>query len=175
MSRYLLRWGVDEIIGDNLVEVDEVRTWGLNGEVVTRVDSKRVKRICGFPHYIARRDHFHAGLTESARRHGVDIIVGARVNSLEYSPDSVTVTTTKAGSYSFNLLVGADGIRSFVRQQLFPEVTPLAPSKVAAYRGVLTREEILTKTPEAKSVLTNTMDMWTGLQSLVAANRDYLR
>ncbi|KAK5265935.1 hypothetical protein LTR96_008836 [Exophiala xenobiotica] len=162
VSRYLIRWGVDEIIGDDLVEVDEVRTWGLNGEVVTRVDSKRVKRICGFPHYIARRDHFHAGLTESATRHGVNIIVGARVNSLEYSPDSVTVTTTKADSYRFDLLVGADGIRSFVRQQLFPKVTPRAPSKVAAYRGVLTREEILTKAPEAKSVLTNTMDMWTG-------------
>ncbi len=27
ISKYLIRWGVDEIIGDNLVEVDEVRTW----------------------------------------------------------------------------------------------------------------------------------------------------
>ncbi|KAL6248338.1 hypothetical protein RBB50_004593 [Rhinocladiella similis] len=162
VSRYVIRWGVDEIIGDNLVEVDEVRTWGLGGQVVTRVDSKRVQKICGFPHYIARRDHYHAGLTESARRHGVNIVVDARVSKLEYTSDKVTATTTKGNSYTFDLLVGADGIKSFVRQQLFPDVQPRATSKVAAYRGVVTRDEVLRKIPEAKSLLSNTMDMWTG-------------
>jgi salicylate hydroxylase len=162
ISRYLIRWGVDEIIGDDLVEVDEVRTWGLQGQIVTRVDSKRVRKICGFPHYIARRDHLHAGLTKSARRHGVEIVVGARVETLEYSAGSATVTTTNKKSYTFDLVVGCDGIKSVVRKHLFPDVVPRAPSKVAAYRGVLSHEEILARNPEAKSILTNTMDMWTG-------------
>lgn len=140
-----------------------MRTWGLGGQVVTRVDSKRVQKICGFPHYIARRDHYHAGLTESARRHGVNIVVDARVSKLEYTSDKVTATTTKGNSYTFDLLVGADGIKSFVRQQLFPDVQPRATSKVAAYRGVVTRDEVLRKIPEAKSLLSNTMDMWTGM------------
>jgi salicylate hydroxylase len=162
ISKYLIRWGVDEIIGDNLVQVDEVRTWGVNGEVVTRVDPRRVHRITGFPHLIARRDHLHAGLTESARQHGVQMVVGARVEKLEYSEKSATVTTAKGASYTFDLVVGCDGINSTIRQHLFPEVKPRAPSKVAAYRGVLTYEEIKAKAPEAASILTNTMDMWTG-------------
>lgn len=162
ISKYLIRWGVDEIIGDNLVQVDEVRTWGVDGDVVTRVDPKRVHRNTGFPHMIARRDHLHAGLTESARRHGVEIIIGARVEKLEYSEDSVTLTTTKGDSHTFDLVVGCDGIKSTIRQHLFPDVKPRAPSKVAAYRGVLTYDEIKSKAPEAASILTNTMDMWTG-------------
>ncbi|OAL37583.1 hypothetical protein AYO20_03090 [Fonsecaea nubica] len=162
VSRYLIRWGVDEIIGENLVQVDEVRTWGVNGKVVTRVDPKRVHKFTGFPHLIARRDHLHAGLTESARRHGVEIIVGARVQKLEYTEKSATVTTTNGDSYTFDIVVGCDGIKSTIRQHLFPEVKPRAPSKVAAYRGVLTYEEIKSKAPEAASILTNTMDMWTG-------------
>ena len=162
ISKYLIRWGVDEIIGDNLVQVDEVRTWGVNGEVVTRVDTKRVHKICGFPHLIARRDHLHAGLTESARRHGADILIGTRVEKLEYSPESVKLITSNGASHQFDLVIGCDGIKSTVRQQLFPDVKPRAPSKVAAYRGVVTYEEIRAKAPEAASILTNTMDMWTG-------------
>ena len=162
ISKYLIRWGVDEIIGDNLVHVDEVRTWGVNGEVVTRVDPKRVHKITGFPHLIARRDHLHAGLTESVRRHGIEMIVDARVEKLEYSEKSSTVTTANGDSYTFDLVVGCDGIKSTIRQILFPEVKPRAPSKVAAYRGVLTYDEINAKAPEAASILTNTMDMWTG-------------
>ena len=162
VSRYLIRWDVDEIIGDNLVSVSEVRTWGTDGQVLTRVDTKRVQRITGFPHWIARRDHLHAGLTESAKRHGVEIIVGARVQTLSYTPGSATVITTTESSYTFDLIVGSDGIKSTIRQHLFPDIQPRATSKVAAYRGVLTIDEILEQAPEAKSVLTNTMDMWTG-------------
>ncbi len=129
---------------------------------MTRVDPKRVHRITGFPHLIARRDHLHAGLTESARRHGVDIIIGARVEELQCSEKSATVTTAQGMAYTFDLIVGCDGIKSTIRQHLFPEVKPRAPSKVGAYRGVLTYEEIKAKAPEAASILTNTMDMWTG-------------
>ncbi|KEF55788.1 uncharacterized protein A1O9_08539 [Exophiala aquamarina CBS 119918] len=162
VSRYLIRWDVDTLIGDNLVSVSEVRTWGSDGQVVTRVDTQRVKRLTGFPHWIARRDHLHAGLTESARRHGVEIIVGARVQALSYTPSTATVTTTTGASHTFNLVVGADGMKSTIRGHLFPSALPRATSKVAAYRGVLSISEILAKAPEAKPILTNTMDMWTG-------------
>lgn len=162
VSRYLIRWDVDEIIGDNLVSVSEVRTWGSDGQVVTRVDTQRVKKLTGFPHWIARRDHLHAGLTESARRHGVEILVGTRVDTLAYTESSATVTTTTGTSHTFDMIVGADGVKSTIRRHLFPEVQPRATSKVAAYRGVLSIDEILDKAPEAQSILTNTMDMWTG-------------
>lgn len=50
-SRFLQRWGVDELIGDNLVEHDEANTWsggpGLN--LISKIDAKKVSKSSGFP------------------------------------------------------------------------------------------------------------------------------
>jgi salicylate hydroxylase len=111
---------------------------------------------------LVRRDHLHAGLTESARRHGVDLIVGSRVQSLKYTQDSVKVTTVHGVEHNFDLLVGSDGIKSTIRQTLFPDVVPQAASSVAAFRDILSYEEVFDKVPEARQLLRNTMDAWIG-------------
>jgi salicylate hydroxylase len=111
---------------------------------------------------LVRRDHLHAGLTESARRHGVELIVAARVQTLEHSANSVKVTTTEGVNYTFDLLIGSDGIKSTIRQSLFPTVVPQAASKVAAFRGILSYEEVFAKVPNARLILRNTMDSWIG-------------
>lgn len=55
ISRFLVRTGVDEIIGDDLVQVTEVRTWGYsdkheeNGQLIGRIDVRHVVKIQGFP------------------------------------------------------------------------------------------------------------------------------
>jgi len=105
-----------------------------------------------------RRDHLHAGLTESARRHGVNLVVDSRVNKLECTKESVKVTTTQGVHHEFNLLIGSDGIKSFIRQTLFPDVVPKAASTVAAFRGILSYEEVFAKVPDARQFLRNTMD-----------------
>ena len=51
VSRLLVRWGVDEIIGDNLVAVDEINTWGANSELLARFDPKLGAKQTGFPHW----------------------------------------------------------------------------------------------------------------------------
>ncbi|KAL6241138.1 hypothetical protein RBB50_012042 [Rhinocladiella similis] len=158
VSRLLIRWGVDELIGDNLIIVDEANTWAADGSLLARFDPKQGAKQSGFPHWLVRRDHLHAGLTESARRHGVDLVVGSRVDKLEYTEESVKVTTTQGVHHEFDLLIGSDGIKSFVRQTLFPEVVPKAASTVAAFRGILSYEEVFAKVPDARQFLRNTMD-----------------
>jgi salicylate hydroxylase len=115
-----------------------------------------------FSRWVARRDHLHSGLAESARRHGVKLIVDARVNNLEYTKDHVKVSTEKGDEYVFDLLVGADGVKSHIRQTLFPHLVPRAISKIAAYRAVLDYEEVYAKIPETRAALRNTMDIWVG-------------
>src|SRR5689334_9891483 len=47
VSRFLIRTGVDKIIGDNLVQCDEVRTWGqglTERELIGRIDVRKVVR-----------------------------------------------------------------------------------------------------------------------------------
>jgi hypothetical protein len=47
----LIRWGVDEIIGDDLIAVNEINTWGADGGLISHFDTKVTARNTGFPHW----------------------------------------------------------------------------------------------------------------------------
>ena len=163
ISRFLIRWGVDKIIGSNLVAHEECNTYyGRDAELIAYSDPKRLVKNTGFPCWLVRRDHLHAGLVESAKQHGVNMIVDTRISKIDDSAEGVHLETTTGQTYDFDLVIGADCIKSFVRQTLFPGVVPKAPSKQAAYRGVLTYEEIFAEVPEARTYLRNTMDIFLG-------------
>lgn len=50
VSRFLIRWGVDQIIGDDLVEHDECCTYaGPEPTLVARSDPKLMAKQTGFP------------------------------------------------------------------------------------------------------------------------------
>lgn len=109
-----------------------------------------------------RRDHLHAGLTESARQHGVELILGSRVTNLNHSVQGAQVSCSNGKKYQFDLLVGADGVKSRVRESLFPDLVPQAVSRIAAYRGVVDYETVYAQIPEARSILRNTIDAYVG-------------
>lgn len=168
VSRLLIRWGVDKIIGSNLVAHEECNTYyGQDTELIAYSDPKDMVKNTGFPWWVVRRDHLHAGLVESAKQHGVNMIVDRRISKLDDSGETVHLETTTGQIYDFDLVIGADGIRSFVRQTLFPSMVPKAPSKMAAYRGVLTYEKIFAAVPEARQYLRNTMDVFAGPRGFI--------
>ena len=170
VSRFLVRTGVDEIIGENLVQINEVRTWGHseneadNGRLIGRIDVSRVLKLQGFPWWVVRRDHLHAGLAEGARRNGVTVITGFRVEKVQQhgAQAGATVISDEGVAHRFDLVVGADGIRSAVRNIVFPDMQPHAASNIAAYRTVVSYEEVFEHVPEARCKLGNTMDAWVG-------------
>ncbi|KAH8816621.1 hypothetical protein F5884DRAFT_698138 [Xylogone sp. PMI_703] len=163
ISRFLIRWGVDKIIGDNLVTHEECNTYaGPNATLVAHSQATDLSKSAGFPWWVVRRDHLHFGLTDSAKEHGVKVLVNSRVIEMDDSGSEVVLRTIDGETHKFDLVIGADGIKSFIRGQLMPDVTPKAPSKVAAYRGVLSYEQIFTEIPEARAYLRNTMDVWIG-------------
>lgn len=51
VSRLLIRWDVDQIIGDNLISLDEINTWGLDDELIGKFDPKVGRKFSGFPHW----------------------------------------------------------------------------------------------------------------------------
>lgn len=171
VSRFLIRTGVHDIIGDNLVQIDEVRAWGNDkdnsqegGNLVGRLDVRHVIKNQGFPWWVVRRDHLHAGLAEGARRHGAKLIVGFRVAKLQQhgKGKGVTVTSEKGSSHHFDLVIGADGIKSAMRRFIFPDLKPQVASNIAAYRSVISYKEVFEKIPEARTRLGNTADVWVG-------------
>ena len=174
VSRLLIRYGIDEIVGANLVQCDAIATWvadgaGGNEDVMGKqigwTDLRRVVRDYGFPWWVVRRDHLHAGLAEGARRAGAKLMVDARIEQISYGDEegaTVTVKTTKGDQYEFDLLIGSDGLKSVVRAHLFPEAKPYAPGKGtnAAYRAVFPYKELFEKIPEARTLLRNQIDVW---------------
>jgi len=168
VSRFLIRWGVDKIIGSDLVAHKACNTYfGKDTELIAFSDPKDLVRNTGFPWWVVRRDHLHAGLVESAKQHGVSMIVDRRISKLDDSGEGVHLETTTGQTYHFDLVIGADGIRSFVRQTLFPGIVPKAPSRMAAYRAVLTYEKIYAAVPEARQYFGNSMDVFAGPRGFV--------
>lgn len=105
---------------------------------------KRVEETLGFPWWLVHRHHLHNGLVEVARKNGVKILIDSRVARLEYKDEGKVRVFTEGSSqpHEFDLVVGADGVRSVVRQTLFPDVKPRAPSGNCAYRAIVPYEEV---------------------------------
>lgn len=163
VSRLLIRWGVDKLIGENLVAHETCNMYyGEDAKLVAYNACSEMATKSGFPWWVVRRDHLHAGLVEGAVQCGVDMLVNHRVIGVSEGEDGAHVKTSNGKSFTFDFLVGADGVRSFTRQTLFPEVIPRPPMNLAAYRGVLTYDEIFAAVPEARKYLGNTMDMFVG-------------
>ena len=89
----------------------------------------------------------------------MQIITNARVANIEYESSPVRVTTEKGQTYTFDLLIGSDGLKSIVRKVLFPDVKPRAATNNAAYRSVIPYEELWQKVPESRE-FGNDIDVW---------------
>ncbi|SMY28415.1 unnamed protein product [Zymoseptoria tritici ST99CH_1A5] len=161
VSRLLIRYGVDQIIGDNLVQSNNINMRNRDGIVVQRTELyPKTVREFGFPWWSVHRHHLINGLAEAARRHGVEIVTNARVANIVYKTSPVEVETEEGKDYSFDLLIGSDGLNSVVRTTLFPKVFPRTITNVAAYRAVLPYEEVYRNVPESRD-FGNDIDVFT--------------
>jgi 2-polyprenyl-6-methoxyphenol hydroxylase-like FAD-dependent oxidoreductase len=69
--------------------------------------------------FSARRRGDLRRILYEASRHGTEYLFGDSIKSLEQGPDGVRDTFERAGTRTFDLVVGADGLHSNVRQLAF--------------------------------------------------------
>src|ERR1700761_8180282 len=138
VSILLQRWGVDTVIGKNLVQFDDLNMRRKDGTLVGHTQISTLEHSLGRPWWVVHRAHLHDGLATVARSLGAELIIDAQVVRVDYqTSDIVTVETAKHQTYTFDLLIGADGINSITRKTLFPNVHPEPPSTNCAYRGIV--------------------------------------
>ncbi|MBE0588978.1 MAG: FAD-dependent oxidoreductase [Hydrogenophaga sp.] len=82
-------------------------------------------------------------LAQATQAAGVDVRLGCSHASIEQNADAVTVRFTDGSTGVYDLVVGADGVHSRLREQLFPEVKPPEYIGQGVWRAVMPRPEAI--------------------------------
>lgn len=103
----------------------------------------------GFPSTTVHRADFHAVLVEAVLAAGVETIrTSCAVTGFEQDDEGVTVSFSDGGSTRSDLLIGADGVHSVIRQQLFGRSVAEFTGSVA-WRGIFPPDRL---PPESRSL-----------------------
>jgi salicylate hydroxylase len=161
VSVLLQRWKVADVIGKNLVQFEELNMRRKDGTRVGHTKIEVLERALNRPWWVVHRAHLHDGLVTIAKQNGAEIHIDSRVVRVDYGTgEQVTVETSKGRKFTFDLVIGADGINSVVRRTLFPDVNPEPPTTNCAYRAIVPYEQIR-KDPVARELVEKlTMEVW---------------
>lgn len=115
----------------------------LNGKEVTRMPTGASFRArFKYPYVVIHRIDMHNALLDACRRHHlITLVPNAMVARFDDRSDSISVTTEDGQSFDGAALIGADGIRSRTRGQLFADGDPL-PNGFMAFRTIVPIEEV---------------------------------
>lgn len=84
-------------------------------------------------------------LAQATRAAGVDVRLGCAHASIEQNADAVTVRFTDGSTGTYDLVVGADGVHSKLREQFFPEVKPPEYIGQGVWRAVMPRPDVIVR------------------------------
>lgn len=136
--------GVGELVKKEAVFIERVLMMdGVTGETVIDIptDERFAKRF-GNPYAVTHRADIHGALLEGCRASPlVELRPSSRVVSFDEDSSSVTVHTADQQRIDAAALVGADGVRSVVREALVGDGDPPASGHMC-YRAVLKAEEM---------------------------------
>ncbi|GAA1408001.1 FAD-dependent monooxygenase [Kitasatospora putterlickiae] len=150
--------GVGAAVRERAVLVDELRLLdALTGErLVVMPVGERYRARFGEPYAVVHRRDLHGPLLRACQNIAdVDLVKGAAVREFTQDADRVTVTTTDGRTFTGDLLVGADGIRSTVRAQLLDD-GPLRPCGHTIYRTLVPMERV------PQRLRRNAVTLWAG-------------
>ncbi len=128
------------------------------------LDEYQVGRINTDEHFIARfgnpyavihRADIHGSLVEGAQEVGdIEIVTDCRIVSVDQDEHQVTVVDHKGNTYTGQALIGADGVKSVVREKYVGD--PALVTGHVVYRAVVPKEEF----PE--DLQWNAASIWVG-------------
>ena len=134
--------GIGELARARAVYTDEmVMHDALDERLVGRIPTDQAFRErFGNPYAVIHRADIHTSLLEGAQQHGnIETLTGTRIERVEQDGDSVTVYDQHGNAHQGQALIGADGVKSVVRQQYVGD--PARVSGHVVYRAVVEKDE----------------------------------
>lgn len=143
-NRVLFNLGLEDELTKLAAEPEGkiVRLWN-TGQTWTLFNLGEVSReLYGYPYLTAHRADLHSVLADAVRREDPDaIVLGAKLVGFDQRGDTVVARTADGRSFEADVLIGADGVHSVVRGQLFGADEPKF-SGLMAWRGVIDSETL---------------------------------
>ncbi len=136
--------GVGKLVKKDAVFIERILMMdGVSGEKVIDIPiDARFRRHFGNPYAVTHRADIHGALLEGCRSSGlVELRTDSKVTRFHNDADGVAVELAGGARIAAAALVGADGLRSAVREQIVGDGEPPASGHMC-YRAVLTIDDM---------------------------------
>ncbi len=110
----------EEVLREGL-ETRAIELCNARGKRLALVDQSDHLATFGTPAVTIRRGVLTGILIEKCQAEGITIQFGRRVTKVDNHAHAVTLNFSEGAGLAVDLLVAADGLRSFVRMQIFPD------------------------------------------------------
>ncbi|KDQ23820.1 hypothetical protein PLEOSDRAFT_1097984 [Pleurotus ostreatus PC15] len=170
VSRLLVRWGLLPLLERVAVKPTTLAFCSYNSgeQVGFAVFGGKMEREHGAPYYHIHRADLHEMLYAAAKPY-MDLHLGQRVVALDASSASPAVLLSSGAALVADLVIGADGIKSCIRDFVAPTVGPPIPTGDAAYRFIVSVED-MQRDPDLRTLVdTPKVHCWMGPDRHVVA------
>ncbi|PLP95264.1 hypothetical protein CYD26_05275 [Pseudomonas sp. FFUP_PS_473] len=144
--RALKTLGVLERFLDEGYACDGLDIFSAEGRLLTQVATPRVAGEAVPGSGAVMRPVLAQILADATRASGTEVRLGCTITALEQDAEGVSVAFTDGSQSRYDLLVGADGLYSSLRQQLMPEAPKPHYSGQGVWRAVLPLDPAVTHT-----------------------------
>ncbi|KAJ7856101.1 FAD/NAD-P-binding domain-containing protein [Mycena olivaceomarginata] len=144
MSRLLMRWGLADQLNQHGVKPLSVsfRRYCTGERVGFSLFGDTMEFEHGAPYYHLHRADLHRILAEIATPY-MNLRLGSKIVSVD--PKGVSVTLASGEMISGDLILGADGVKSTIRRNIFagPSLDDSLPTGDAVYRAIVPTAEMM--------------------------------
>jgi salicylate hydroxylase len=141
--KVLCDWGLADVLRQtaNFPEKLQVRNASSNKLLGQLEMGEKAQTRYGYPFSTFHRADLHTLLLDAVRKNSkiepnVELHLNAKVSAITESNQQVTVTTVAGNSFTADALIGADGLRSRVRQHVLADIPPRSTGHTA-WRALL--------------------------------------
>ncbi|KAI1486356.1 FAD binding domain-containing protein [Biscogniauxia mediterranea] len=164
-AKVLFSWGIEEQLYRHATRPRKCNFFGWKGNFLSEMDYHGYARAAGAPFLDFHRANLHRCLLDRAVELGANIVTSAKVQNFAVSDDddaTASVLLADGRVLVGDLIVGADGINSTLREAFLGRRDPPQATGDLAYRLLLDTAAIL-HDPELRAMVENPqVNYWVG-------------